>query len=91
MENLCSSHGVIWGNIRVVLGLYRDNGKDNGNYIVNSTESFNRATVRFFFWNVGASQDGVVYNSLDMSVSRLGFTCPLKYWAAATKRDQAAM
>ena len=22
----------IWGNIRVILGLYRDNGKENGDY-----------------------------------------------------------
>ena len=28
-------HGVtdrIWGNIRVILGLYGDNGKEDGNY-----------------------------------------------------------
>ena len=24
--------GVYWGNIGVILGIYRDNGKENGNY-----------------------------------------------------------
>ena len=29
--NKCCTH---WENIRVILGLYRDNGKENGNYYI---------------------------------------------------------